>query len=239
MNAKRHNLVASDGVASVRTCIVSRAQCDRRDLIRFVLSPDGDIVPDLANALPGRGAWVVNSRRLLEKAIRTGAFKRAMRRRVNVEPELGQRVSDLLCRRALRALSLANKAGCVVTGFTGVEKRIDGGECSILIQAADASDDGKNRLARKYRAVCGVTKTGPVIVGQFSISQLSLAIGRPNVVHAALTFHNAALAFGRAADRFAQYEHSGADGSDQFFSQTNCNSPSESANDIGQETEQV
>ena len=41
-----------------RTCILSGKTLPRERLIRFVAGPDGFAVADLAEKLPGRGAWI-------------------------------------------------------------------------------------------------------------------------------------------------------------------------------------
>ena len=244
MNAQRHNQVgrkkvAGDGACSVRTCIVSRAARSPEELIRFALSPAGEVVPDIAVRLPGRGAWVSNSRAILDQAIRKRAFDRAWRRTVNVPEDICDTVDALLERRALEALSMATKAGQIVSGFSNVDQRIEDAGRAILVQARDGSEDGRSRLARKYRAICEAIGAKPILVIDFSIEQISLAIGRPNVVHAALNRGRVTDAFVRAAMRVAQFrriEHMSESGADHGHCPI---SPSESANELGRETGKV
>lgn len=244
MNAQRHKQadhkeVAGDGARSVRTCIVSRAEKSPDNLIRFALSPEGEVVPDLGLRLPGRGAWVTNSRALVGQAVSKRAFDRAWRRKVNISEDICDTIDRLLERRALDALSLATKAGHVVSGFSNVDQCIEDAERVVLLQAADGSEDGRGKLARKYRAICEAKSATPILVNDFGIEQISLAIGRPNVVHAALNRGRVTDAFVCAAARLGRFrsdeqvvepiDHRG-------ISET---SPTESANDLGRETGQV
>lgn len=190
-----------------RTCIVTRAVREPDELIRFVRDPDGKIVPDLARRLPGRGVWVTCSRAVLETALKTGAFARALRRQVSTPTDLPDVVERLLLRRALDALSLANKAGLAVAGFAKVEAVVVSGACAALVHASDAADDGAQKLDRRLRAVWrSAGRDGePVIITSLGSAELSLAMGRSNVVHAALTNGGAASNFLRDAERLERY----------------------------------
>jgi len=239
MNAQRHKKAGAAGACPLRTCIVSRVAQPPDNLIRFALSPDNEVVPDVAHKLPGRGAWLSNSRKVLEVAVSRRAFDRAWRRQVRVADDLIDRVDTLLVRRALDALSLANKSGCVITGFTNVEKRVEAAESMVLVQACDASIDGRERLARKYRAICGANQVEPLIIDLFSVGQISLAIGRPNVVHAAIDREGVACGFIRAAQRVVEFRTAGEPLDSGLIRSDTVESPSEKANDVGRETEQV
>ncbi|MGI9524827.1 MAG: RNA-binding protein [Hyphomicrobiaceae bacterium] len=193
------------GVSPTRSCIVSRERHDPNSLIRFVLSPAGEVVPDLARRLPGRGAWVTNRRCHLDRAISTRAFDRAWRRCVTVGDDLSQRVERLLYETAQQALSLANKAGVLSFGYHSVETLLNSGESIVLLQAHDAAADGRSKLERKYRAVCKDNGMEPIILDLFSVGQMSLAIGRTNVVHAAVKRGKAADALVVAVRRAEQF----------------------------------
>lgn len=237
MNAARHKQAGTDGACPVRTCIASRVARAPGDLIRFALAPDGAIVPDLAQNLPGRGAWVTNSREWVTEAVRKKAFERAWRRKVTVPADLCDCIDDLLTKRALEALSLANKAGFVVTGFSNVDQAVAAGEAAVLVQGEDASDDGKSRLARKFQAICGELEREPIVIALFSIAQLSLAMGRSNVVHAALKGGRVSDGFVRAARRAVQFRTSDIARCQRTLDAPKVESPSEPANEIGRETE--
>lgn len=191
--------------SSLRTCIATRVVRPPEDLVRFVLGPDGSIVPDIARKLPGRGVWVTCHERAVSKAVAAGGFARALRRKVDVRPDLPKLVDTLLLRRALDLLSICNKAGLVVTGSGKVNAWIETGADGSLIQAADASPDGLAKVARKYRAIRMATEKQPVEVTLLKIDDLSLAMGRANVVHAALSEGKAATNFMDSVTRVAKY----------------------------------
>ena len=191
--------------AAERSCVVTRALLPPDELIHFVASPSGEIVPDVARKLPGRGVWVTCSRPVVEKAVSGKAFARALKRRVDVPADLADRVEERLIRRALDALSLATKAGLVVTGAGKVNTWIERGAEGALIQAIDASPEGLAKVARKYRAVCRASDRSPACVALLTIEQLGLAMGRANVVHAALSDGKAADNFLVATKRLEQY----------------------------------
>jgi predicted RNA-binding protein YlxR (DUF448 family) len=179
-----------------RTCIVTRAQLPPEALIRFVRAPDGAVVPDLKRKLPGRGVWVRADRDTVAAAVKKRAFARALKAEVSVDPELPGRVDGLLEEAALQGLSLANKAGRVVCGFAKVEAALARGEAAALIHASEAAADGKRKLAASSR---------PRAIELFSGEQLSLALGRPHVIHAALLSGSVSAAFLSRCDVLARY----------------------------------
>ena len=146
LNNPRHK----DEDARTRRCIVSGARTAPEGLIRFVLDPDGAVVPDLAENLPGRGAWVGADRALIEKAAAKGAFSRAFEQQA-AATDLADRVDGLLRMRALSALGLARKAGATVVGFDQVKAFLESGRPGVLITARDAAEDGAAKLARLAR----------------------------------------------------------------------------------------
>lgn len=188
-----------------RTCIVTRAPGDPASLIRFALGPDDQVVPDVAGKLPGRGAWVSAHHEIVAEAVKKRAFQRAFRKPVTASPDLADQVDQLLRRRAIQALSFANKAGLAIAGFAKVDSLIEGGRAYVLIHAADASDGGADRLTRKFTAVSRERDVVPIVVRLFDIEDLGLALGRANVVHAALSPGRAADGFVAATERLAHY----------------------------------
>lgn len=171
-----------------RQCAVTREKRAPEDLLRFAVDLDANVVPDLKQRLPGRGVWLTGTREILEKAIASRAFDRAFRKSVSVDDDFVERVEALLERDALQRLSLANKASLVVCGFDKVGEAIRGSKAAGLVHASDASPDGCGKLDRLFTAVANASgKTGQ-ITRSFNCEQLSLALGRPNVVHAALKF---------------------------------------------------
>ncbi|MEH3119002.1 MAG: RNA-binding protein [Methylorubrum populi] len=176
------------GREPVRTCIVTRTAQSPSGLIRFVLGPDGTVVPDLRARLPGRGAWVTATRATVEAAVKRRAFNRAFRTsEAKVAPDLAEQVSDGLRTDLRQALALANKAGCVVTGFGKVESAVLGaGGVAALIHASDAAADGRRKLAAALRRRYGDAISVIPVVDDLSNAELDMALGRDHVIHAAL-----------------------------------------------------
>ncbi len=180
---------------SARLCIVTRVSGEPSGLLRFVVGPDGAVVPDLKAILPGRGAWVSADKAVLKQAVAKKAFSRAFKREVKASPDLPDQVEALLLERTLAALSLANKAGEVITGFDSVASAIGAGRVAGLLHARDAGADGVKKLfAACLRRSGDVAKTPPRWTF-FESAQLDLALGRQNVIHAALLEGPAAGAF--------------------------------------------
>jgi hypothetical protein len=154
-------------------------------MIRFVLDPDGQVVPDLRRRLPGRGVWVTARVEILAAAERKKLFSRGFRAEAKVEPGLAERVDRLLEDAALQSLSFARKAGEIVTGFAKVETTIARENVVAVVQAAEAGDDGREKIEAALRRRFGKANAVPTI-RIFTSGQLDLALGRSNVIHAAL-----------------------------------------------------
>ena len=193
-----------------RRCALTRAALEPEALIRFVADPGGDIVPDLARRLPGRGVWVRADKAAVAEAARRNVFSRSLKRSVRVDPTLAERVDRLMERRVLDALALANKAGAVTTGFQQVDALIENGGAFALVHAADAAAGGSEKLTRKFVAVARANLREPHLVTSLSTEQLSLAMGRSNVVHAALIHGGAAQRFFSEAERLDRYRSGSA-----------------------------
>lgn len=191
------------GQASVaeRQCAVTRIVRPRDELIRFVVDPQGKVVPDLKARLPGRGVWITAARDVLEQAVRKGHFSRAFRRPVIVDADLPDLVGTLLRRAALSALALANKAGAVTAGFAKVEEAIAKGRVAALIHAGEAAADGRRKLDSALRRA----RPEAPIVCLFTAEELSLALGRTNVIHAAVTGSGAGAGFLGAVARLERF----------------------------------
>lgn len=194
---------AGDG--SQRLCALTRVAHPKDDLIRFVRGPDGTLYPDPAAKLPGRGVWVTATAGKVAEAVKAKVFARSLKADVKVPADLADRVGDLLERRALDALSIANKAGLVTTGFDKLDALVAKSPVAVLLHAREASPDGAGKLDRKYAAVSRANGREPRIVTLFTLEQLSLAIGRSNVVHAALIQGGATEKFLSEAGRLERY----------------------------------
>jgi predicted RNA-binding protein YlxR (DUF448 family) len=185
----------STAAGTERLCVATRVVRPVEEMIRFVVGPDGSVVPDLRRKLPGRGVWVTATRQAVDEAVKRKAFARSFKRDVRATAELGNQVEGLLERAALDALSMANKAGLVACGFAKVEAALVDGAVAGLLHASDASSDGVRKItAAVKRLYEGETGHFPVTKA-FTSAQLDLALGRPNVVHAALLAGPASKAF--------------------------------------------
>ena len=164
-------------------------------MIRFVVGPGGALVADLAEKLPGRGMYVTASRLLVAEAIAKRAFSRAAKAQVAIPEGLLSTIEAQLARRVAEALSLARKAGQVVTGFEKVEEAVKSGKVEALIHAEDAGADGLKKLSHY---------TGPSF-HNLPRALLSEVLGRENATHAAVTHGPAAAFFIDNARRFALF----------------------------------
>lgn len=188
-----------------RLCIATRLVKPVGEMIRFVVGPDGSVVPDLKRKLPGRGLWVTATQEAVKLAVERKAFGRGFKRDVRVPPDLDGFVERLLERAALDALAIVHKAGGVLAGFSKVEVALTREPVVALVHAADASADGVRKLAAAVMRRFGETDSRPVEVKLFTSAQLDLALGRANVVHAAVLAGPASdgfLARCRSLDRF-------------------------------------
>ena len=169
-----------------RTCIVTREVRSPEALIRFVAGPDGTVVPDLKHKLPGRGAWVSLSADAVRQAARKRLFTRALKAEVKVPPGLAETIDEALRQDLRQALSLANKAGAVTSGFAKVEAAIAEGRVGALVHAAEAAEDGRRKLAGALRKRFGDAISAVPVVDALAGAELDLALGRSNVIHAAV-----------------------------------------------------
>jgi uncharacterized protein len=182
--------MARAGEAPQRRCLVTREVKGQDQMIRFVLDPCGQVVPDLDGRLPGRGMWLSADRNVLNKAVAANLFARAARAPARVEADLAGQVERLLVSRALDCLGLARRAGQVTMGFEQVRGCLRSAAGGVLIAAADSSADGRGKLRRLARDL-------PVITA-FSKAELGAALGREGLVHVA-------VAPGRLAERLLCY----------------------------------
>lgn len=188
----------------MRTCIVTRTKAPPADMIRFVAGPDATVVPDIRGKLPGHGAWVLGCAGLVAKAVRSQAFSRCFKMPVTASPDLPLEIERELTRDCLQALSLANKAGLVVTGFSKVEKAIASGSIAAFVHAAGCSADGARKLEQTVFRRFGGARGIPSVC-LFGSDELDLALGRTNVIHAALAEGGAAEGFLARCRRLTLY----------------------------------
>ena len=178
----------TDRSATMRMCAVSREVRPIDELIRFVVSPEGTVVPDLKRKLPGRGLWVSASRAVVAEAVRRNQFSRGFKRDIRGAKTLPEDTENLLVRGVIEALAMAAKAGQVVSGFGKVEDALGQGQVKALLHASDGARDGIRKLdaiARQRGGNIGESADFPILTALTS-AELDLALGRSNVIHAAL-----------------------------------------------------
>ncbi len=160
-----------------RKCIATGDVQPRDGLIRFVLGPDGRIVPDLAGKLPGRGVYVSANRAAIDKAAAKGLFSRALKQPVKLPDGLSDLIEQMLAKRVIDLISLARKSGQAISGYEKVKSWLQMEDASVLIQAEDGSGRGKSKLSTPY---------GGDYIGWLTADELGMAFGRQTVIHAAL-----------------------------------------------------
>ncbi len=171
---------------SERTCIVTRTACPAAELIRFALSPSGEVTFDLKGKLPGRGVWVGNRASLVREALKRKAFLRAFKCQAMVPETLVSDIDAALLKDLRQALSLANKAGNVISGFAKVESAVATKDIAALLHAREAAEDGRRKLAGALLKRFGTEKMSIPVIGVLATDELDLALGRSHVIHAAL-----------------------------------------------------
>jgi predicted RNA-binding protein YlxR (DUF448 family) len=203
--------VAEDGdetaLGPLRRCIVTGAVRPKAELLRFVVAPDGSVVPDIAERLPGRGLWLTPRRDIVATAVGKRLFARAARAPVKAPDDLADRVERLLILRCRDLVGLARRAGRAVAGFEKVREALRGGAAGVLVAAADGGESGRDKLRRLGIALPLVEALGAAELGQ--------AFGRDHVVHAAVAPGRLARELEIAAARLAAFRAApGADGSE-------------------------
>lgn len=169
---------------NLRRCIVTRQALEKAAMIRFVLDPEGQVVPDLKGKLPGRGLWVTADRAVLAEAAKRNAFAKAARQSAKVPAHLVERVAELARREVAELIGLARKSGQLRAGFEKVQIALEAGKVRVLIAASDGAEDGRGKLARlASRTGAG---SGVEIVAPLTAAELAQALGREHAVHAAV-----------------------------------------------------
>jgi hypothetical protein len=190
-----------------RTCILTRRKGTKDELIRLALSPDGEVAPDVRARAPGRGAWIGITRAELDAANGKGKLKAALQRAfkttdVKVPPDLGARTEAALRQYTLDRLGMEARSGNLVNGTDRIENAARSGKVALLLHAADAGEDGNKKLDQAWRVGGG----GPQgVIFPLPRTILSMALGRENVVHVALTDPAAASRVSHALKRWRAF----------------------------------
>jgi uncharacterized protein len=169
--------------ARERRDIVSGDVMPENRLVRFAVAPDGTVVPDVAAKLPGRGLWVAASKAAIATAVEKKLFAKAAKAQVAAAPDLAARTESALAQRMVGDLGLARRSGVLVLGFDNVLRALEGPKPpKVLVEAFDGSRDGKRKLyaaAHRLELEC-------VVIETLTSAELGLALGRENVIHAAV-----------------------------------------------------
>lgn len=160
-----------------RKCIATGEVQPKFGLIRFVVGPDVQIVPDIAGKLPGRGIYVAADRAALDKAVKKKLFARGAKMTVEVSDTLVEEVEKQLARRVVDLIALSRKSGRAVAGYEKVKTWLQNEEAQVLIQAVDGSGRGKSKLSTPHFGT---------YIGWLTADELGLAFGRQTVIHGAL-----------------------------------------------------
>jgi predicted RNA-binding protein YlxR (DUF448 family) len=197
-------------VVPERKCILTGRHDARDGLIRLALSPDGDVAPDVLARAPGRGAWIGVNRAELDQAITKGKLKGALARafkgaKLSIPADLGERIEAALRRALTDRLGIELRSGSVLMGTEKIAAAARAGTVRFLAHASDAGDDGSGKLAQAWRV--GEQAEGSGMKGvilPLDRAALSVALGRDNVVHLALTD---AAAAARVAGLIGRLQH--------------------------------
>lgn len=197
-----------------RRCILTGVHGPRAALIRLAVGPDNQIAADLGAKLPGRGAWIAADRKLLNAAMAKGKLKGALARafkanNLDLPENLSNQIAAGLERRALDRLGLENKSGNLIWGHERVGEAILKGKVRLLMHAADAKPDGMSKLEARRRGASPATVSIVLPVGR---EQLSMALGRENVVHAAIGDSGSAARVIETLERWAAFNGTSVSG---------------------------
>jgi predicted RNA-binding protein YlxR (DUF448 family) len=203
----------TDRSATMRMCAVTRQVRPIDELIRFVVSPQGEVMADLKRKLPGRGLWISASQQTVAEAVRRHQFAKGFKRDVRATPTLAADTENLLVRSVIEALAIAAKAGQLIAGFSKVEGALALRQVQALIHASDGAADGIRKLDAVARQNAGNGDDSlefPVVTALTS-EQLDLALGRSNVIHAALLAGSASKTFLLRSHILVRYRMAGDD----------------------------
>jgi len=191
----------------LRRCLVTRAVQPKEAMIRFVLGPDGMVVPDLAARLPGRGMWLSAKGAVLEEARARRLFSRAARAEARVPEGLGPAIVTGLERRVAETLGLARRAGQAVSGFVKAREWVVAGRAGLVVTAHDGAADGRRKL---------LAGSGLAAVSPLGAAALGAVFGRAQCVHVALAPGRLAAMVAVDAARLAGMRGDAAGGTDDI-----------------------
>jgi predicted RNA-binding protein YlxR (DUF448 family)/ribosomal protein L30E len=190
---------------AARRCIVSGQLLTKDEMLRFVVGPGNEVIPDIQAQLPGRGIWLSAKRHMVDAACKKNLFSKAAKESVRLPDELSAQIDRLMRQRCLNLLGLARRAGEVVAGFEKATACLRRGEGAAILAANDASVAGKKKVS-------GLAP-GLVRLEAFSGEELGVALGRSNTVHVVLTRGQLAVRLIKEITRLIDYR----DGRDEIL----------------------
>ena len=166
----------------LRMCVVTRERARQTKMVRFALSPDGVVTPDVTGKLPGRGVWALAERKIIDEAVEKAAFSRGFKAKVTADDGLSDLTEQLLVRRCQNHLSLAKKSGALVIGFDQVRAELPKKTPGWLLEASDGSADGRNKVQSLAKALYNEVN----LAGALTENELGASVGRAGFVHGLL-----------------------------------------------------
>lgn len=188
-----------------RTCIVTGEKKQADELLRFVQGPDGQLVVDIKQNLPGRGCWVTANRTYIERAVAKNAFARALKTKVLVPHDFVGTVEERLASTAIGAVAMARKAGNATSGAMQVDKAVRAGKALAVLHSTQAAPDGVRKIDQARRATVHLGGPETETFALFDAEQMGLAFGDGNVIHAAVLDGGAGHAALRRIKQLAKF----------------------------------
>lgn len=193
-----------------RKCIVTGQTGEADALLRFVVGPQGQVVPDIKRKLPGRGCWVTGERQIVEKAVSGSLFARALKQKVTAPADLVDQIDNLLASAAVQSMVMARKAGQATSGAMQVDKAVRSGRALAALHAVEAAADGIRKIDQARAATVHLGGPETDAFSLLTTEQMSFAFGGGNVIHAAVLDGGAGAAALRRLEQLARYR--GKDG---------------------------
>lgn len=189
-----------------RMCIVTRDKLAADQLIRFVVAPDGMLIPDLKQKLPGRGCWVTAQATYIDQAQKTGLFARSLKTKIEISGDLSQLVDELMSKSTLGMINMARKAGQFITGSSKVDHAVRNGEALGCFHSTDAAHDGVRKInqARTFFSKMVEVEIIPSFK-LFSSDEMAQAFGDGNYIHGAALAGKAGENVLKRAEALATY----------------------------------
>ena len=184
----------------LRKCIVTGELKEKKEMLRFTISPDKVVVPDFKKKLPGKGVWVTNSKILLGKAVEKSLFSKAFKINVKADAGLVEMVDLILHRKGLETISLARKAGVMVAGLGKASEAVKKGNIAFLLEASDAGADGHNRLMHMAKEL--------EVLNLYCVEELDKALDKVNTVYIAFLKSEMAKTLHDELKRFQDFRNS-------------------------------